>query len=121
LALHYRAAPEIEPEITRFAQKAVAESGGVLRWIGGKMVVELVPLDYGKGPAIAAFLADPPFRGRPPVFLGDDLTDEEGFAEIRRRDGTAIRIGPPAADTLADFALPGVAAALAWLSGETTG
>lgn len=120
LALHYRAAPELEPEIARFAERAVAESDGALRRIGGKMVVELVPLDYGKGQAIAAFLAEPPFRGRPPVFLGDDVTDEEGFAEIHWRNGIAIRVGPSVADTLAGFALPDVAGALAWLSGATT-
>ena len=121
LALHYRAAPELRQKVTRFAERVVAVSGGPLRLIGGKMVVEVMPRDYGKGRAIAAFLAEPPFRGRMPVFLGDDLTDEEGFAEIKRRNGRAIRVGPPAAGTLAGYALPDVAAALAWLSGESSG
>jgi len=121
LALHYRAAPELRQKVTRFAERVVAESDGALRPIGGKMVVELVPRVFGKGRAITAFLAEPPFCGRVSVFLGDDLTDEEGFAEIKRRNGIAIRVGQPAVDTLAAYALPDVAAALAWLSGTSPG
>ncbi|HEX3538765.1 MAG TPA: trehalose-phosphatase [Stellaceae bacterium] len=118
LALHYRAAPELRQEVTRFAEQVAAESSGALRLVCGKMVAELVPRDFGKGRAIAAFLAEPPFRGRVPVFLGDDLTDEEGFAEIRRRKGVAIRVGSPDAETLATYTLPDVAAVLAWLSND---
>ena len=67
--------------------------------------------------AIAAFLAEPPFLGRRPVFVGDDATDEDGFAEIERRSGIAIRVGPIAAST-ARYRLPSVAAVLAWLAGR---
>jgi trehalose 6-phosphate phosphatase len=115
LALHFRAVPEQEPDVVRFAEQAVAESGHGLRLLPGKMVMELVPCGFGKGQAIAAFLAEPPFRGRVPVFVGDDNTDEEGFAEIARRNGIAIRVGPAAAETAAACALPDVAAVLAWL------
>ena len=52
-----------------------------------------------------------------PVFLGDDTTDEDGFAEIVRRNGVAIRVGEPSAPTAAAYSLPSVAAAREWLGG----
>jgi trehalose 6-phosphate phosphatase len=116
LALHYRGAPRRASEVAGFAQQAVAESGQSLRAIAGKLVMELVPRGYGKGRAVAAFLAEPPFRGRIPAFLGDDVTDEEGFAEVARHQGVAIRVGPADAETAAQYALPDVGTALAWLA-----
>ncbi|HTT78985.1 MAG TPA: trehalose-phosphatase, partial [Stellaceae bacterium] len=115
LALHYRAAPERGDEILREAERLVEQSGGALRLIAGKMVVEVQPRLYGKDGAIAAYMAELPFRGRRPVFLGDDTTDEDGFAEVNRRGGLSVRVGDPAAPTLAEFVLPSVDAARAWL------
>jgi trehalose 6-phosphate phosphatase len=115
LALHYRDAPERGAAVREAAERLVQQSGGVLRLIAGKMVVEVQPRLYGKGGAIAAFMAEAPFYGRRPVFLGDDTTDEDGFAEVNRRGGLSIRIGAAAA-TLARYALPSVGAARAWLA-----
>ena len=81
------------------------ETRSGLRLITGKMVVEFQPRGVNKGLAIAAFLAEPPFLGRRPVFVGDDTTDEDGFAEIRRRGGIAVRVGPPR-ETAATTACP---------------
>jgi trehalose 6-phosphate phosphatase len=89
----------------------------LLRLIAGKMVIEFQPHGADKGAAIAAFLGEPPFLGRCPVFVGDDVTDEDGFAEINRRGGIAIRVGP-AAKTRAGYGLRSVAAVLAWLAGN---
>jgi trehalose 6-phosphate phosphatase len=115
LALHYRAAPEKEDEILDRAGRLMRAAGGGLRLIAGKMVVELQARQHDKGNAIAVFLGEPPFLGRCPVFLGDDATDEDGFAEVNRRGGFSIRVGSPTAATTAMYALPSVAAALAWL------
>jgi trehalose 6-phosphate phosphatase len=121
LAVHYRAAPEKAAEICDIAAGLAGEDGDCLRVIAGKMVVELQPRCYGKGGAIAAFMAEPPFAGRLPVFLGDDTTDEDGFAEINRRGGVSIRIGSPARATAASHVLPSVEAALEWLAGRSPG
>lgn len=115
LALHYRAAPERAEEIRAFSQDLARHAGPALRLIAGKMVVEFQPRSADKGAVIAAFLAEPPFLGRRPVFVGDDATDEDGFAEIERRGGIAIRVGPPA-ETRAGWRLPSVRAVLAWLA-----
>jgi trehalose 6-phosphate phosphatase len=117
LALHYRAAPEAEAAIRDAAERLLREAGDALRLIPGKMVVEFQPRHHSKGGAIAAFMAEPPFRGRVPVFLGDDTTDEAGFAEVNCRGGLSIRVGAPSGDTAAVYGLPSVRAALDWLAG----
>ena len=117
LALHYRAAPESAVEVRALAETLLRQAGSALRLIVGKMVVEFQPRGLNKGTAIAAFLSESPFLGRRPIFLGDDATDEDGFAEIDRRGGVAIRVGEPA-KTRASYALPSVAAVLTWLVGD---
>jgi trehalose 6-phosphate phosphatase len=115
VALHYRAAPQREAEICAYAEALDGEAAPQLRLIAGKMVVEFQPLNANKGLAIAAFMGEPPFFGRTPVFVGDDTTDEDGFAEIHRRGGIAVRVGAPR-ETAATHSLPSVDAVLAWLA-----
>jgi trehalose 6-phosphate phosphatase len=115
IAVHYRAAPTRADELRERIGVLIREHGAGLRVIAGKMVFELQPAHHGKDGAIAAFLAEPPFFGRSPVFLGDDTTDEDGFAEINRRGGVSIRVGPAMAETAAHYTLPAVAAVHAWL------
>jgi trehalose 6-phosphate phosphatase len=121
LALHYRAAPQRETEIRAVVEALHREIGSVLRLISGKMVVEFQPRSADKGRAIAAFLAEAPFLGRRPIFVGDDTTDEDGFAEIRRRGGLAVRVGPFDRATAANYCLPSVETVLAWLASGGSG
>jgi trehalose 6-phosphate phosphatase len=114
LALHYRNAPAAAEAARRVAESAVADSDGALVLLQGKMVYELKPPGVDKGKAIAALLEEPPFAGRTPVFAGDDLTDEAGFATINRRGGVSIRIGN-GRPTAAAFGFADVAALQAWL------
>jgi trehalose-phosphatase len=92
LALHYRQAPELEPLCLQAMQAAVQESPG-LTLLRGKMVVEAKPGGASKGHAIEAFMQEAPFAGRRPVFVGDDFTDEVGFATVQRLQGLGIKIG----------------------------
>jgi trehalose 6-phosphate phosphatase len=117
LALHYRAVPEREAQIRAYAEALHREAGAALRLIAGKMVVEFQPRNVNKGRAIAAFLAEPPFIGRRPVFVGDDTTDEDGFAEINRAGGVTVRVGT-AGETAANYGLRSVGKVLAWLAGN---
>src|SRR5215472_2079439 len=78
LALHYRLAPAYAASVCRLARRLAAEEPR-LRVILGRKVVEFQPRGSDKGAAIAAFLAEPPFAGRRPVYAGDDATDEDGF------------------------------------------
>ena len=92
VALHYRMAPELEPLCLKAMQDAVAESPGVVL-LRGKMVVEAKPGGASKGRAIEDFLQEPPFAGRRPVFIGDDVTDEVGFSTVQRLGGLGIKVG----------------------------
>ena len=113
IALHYRLVPELAGAICALADVAVAASCGALRAIKGKMVVELVPCGVGKGAAITAILQEPPFHGRVPVFVGDDVTDEDGFSAVEALGGVSVRVGVGA--STAAFRLATVADVLAWL------
>jgi len=73
-------------------QDAVDHSPG-LALLRGKMVVEAKAEGATKGRAIEAFLAEPPFAGRKPVFIGDDVTDEAGFIAVQRLGGLGVKVG----------------------------
>ena len=91
LALHFRQRPELAGEALA-ALEAAAQAPG-LAVQQGKMVVELKQAGHSKATAIAALLARPPFAGRTPVFVGDDLTDESGFEFVNAQGGVSIRVG----------------------------
>lgn len=112
LSLHYRHAPELEALCLQVMQAAVAQSSG-LQLMQGKCVIDLKLTGFNKGTAIAAFMAEPPFAGRVPVFAGDDVTDEDGFAAVQRLGGQAVKVGPGATSALHRCA--GVPALATWL------
>ncbi|GAB6053907.1 trehalose-phosphatase [Magnetospira thiophila] len=101
IALHYRLAQEAEAA-AREITAAVCESlGAHYHVLAGKMVFEIKPDGANKGRAVAHFMGLSLFQGRKPVFIGDDVTDEDGFAVVNRLGGRSIRIGDPAAPTCA--------------------
>lgn len=112
VALHYRRAPNLAAYAQHLMRRAVAGTGYAMQ--KGKCVAEARPMEADKGRAIARFMAEPPFRGRRPVFIGDDLTDEAGFTMVNRLGGLSIKVGPGA--TRARWRLPHVAAVRAWLA-----
>ena len=113
LALHYRLAPQLAAYVHRLMPRMVGLAGAGLELQRGKRVVEIKPAGIDKGTAVAEYLAEPPFKGRRPVFIGDDLNDEHGFAEVNRLDGISIKVGK--GPSCARFRLPGVAAVHLWL------
>jgi trehalose 6-phosphate phosphatase len=92
VALHCRERPEYEPELARLAPEIAARFPG-FELQPGSFVYEFKPRGMDKGVAIASFLEEAPFRGRTPVYLGDDLTDEHAFVVVNQRGGTSIRVG----------------------------
>lgn len=113
LAFHWRADPLAAADFEGLAATALMELHGY-HLQHGDHVVELRPAGADKGSAIAAFMAEPPFAGRLPVFVGDDLTDEHGFEEVNLRNGVSILVGSRA-QSAARHALHDVAAVHRWL------
>jgi trehalose 6-phosphate phosphatase len=106
IAVHYRQTPQKwVPELESIVTQVAASSPG-LRLGAGKMVFELRPdLDWDKGVALKWMVQNAgPSRGDVvPVYLGDDVTDEDGFGAIRDR-GVAVVVGE-GSETWADFRL----------------
>jgi trehalose 6-phosphate phosphatase len=116
LALHFRRVPHLSADV-RDVMKVVRERlGSDFLLQGGKCVFELRPAGRSKGTSIAEFMQRPPFRGRTPVFLGDDLADEEGFAVVNAMNGVSVRVGEPGV-TLARHRLHNVSEVIRWLEG----
>jgi trehalose 6-phosphate phosphatase len=76
--------------------------------------LELTPRGYSKRGAIESFMRVPPFAGRVPLFIGDDVTDEEGFEAVNALGGYSVRVGDLAA-TAAKFRFSNVSTVVAWL------
>lgn len=111
-ALHSRANPPVEEHCALFLDDLAARHGLAVK--RGKFVAELVRPGADKGAAVRAFMSAPPFAGAMPVFVGDDVTDEDGFAEAMRHGGLAITVGPRDS-RLAAYGLADPAAVHHWL------
>jgi trehalose 6-phosphate phosphatase len=113
VAVHYREAPDLADVAEQAARAAADRHGLVLQ--PGKMVFEVRQGGADKGSALRDFMALPPFRGSRPVFVGDDHTDEAGFAAAAALGGYGVLVGEPRA-TAATHRLPDLAAVEAWLA-----
>ena len=100
IALHFRGAPLLEAELVPLLERLVSELGHDFELQAGKMVLEIKPTGKDKGTAIEEFMQEHPFRGRVPIFIGDDLTDEYGFALVNRLGGHSIKVGAGASVAL---------------------
>jgi trehalose 6-phosphate phosphatase len=121
LALHYRMAPDLQQVAQEAMEMALKRAGPGYALLDGKMVIELKAAGISKSHAIAAFMSEPPFHGRAPIFVGDDHTDEAGFEYVNRVGGLSIQIGATPSRG-AKCHLPDVPALHAWLGsllGET--
>ncbi len=112
VALHYRLEPTLEPVVEVFAADLARRTD--LKLQRGVMVVEFLTPGMDKGRAIRAFMVEPPFSGTIPVFVGDDLTDEDGFRVVRAFGGTGVLVGG-LRETYADYRLGNVEAVHHWL------
>src|SRR3546814_5690882 len=84
LALHFRNAPGCGPAAEALLRSLIGPGPSPLELKRGKMVLEVKPGSVDKGTAVAAFMEEPPFAGRRPVFIGDDVTDEDGDRKSTR-------------------------------------
>lgn len=99
--LHYRLTPELGAEAAALMAGLAAEQPLAFTLLEARMAWELRPRGPSKATAVHALMARAPFVGRVPVFIGDDVTDEEGMAAARSHGGHGWRLqdafGDPAA------------------------
>jgi len=115
IAVHYRQAPHLGGAVGEAADALCARFPELVR-VNGKMVVELKADGAHKGDAVRAFLHEPPFAGRRPVYVGDDVTDEDAFKAVNGLGGVSLRVGA-AQDTAAAYVLDDVPRLYRWLAG----
>lgn len=105
LTVHFRLAPDLEDEVVRALEGFARDHDLMVQH--GKMVAEIKSATSSKGAAIRHFMETPPFAERQPLFIGDDLTDEHGFAGVAALGGISVKVG--AGKTIAHHRLADVA------------
>jgi len=93
LALHFRLAPEFESGVRQIVAALAKAMGANYHVQEGSMVLEIKPCGFTKATAAKKFMQEPPFSGRTPVFVGDDLTDQAGFRIVEALGGISIAVG----------------------------
>lgn len=112
-AVHYRARPELEDDVLLFVGELQRDAPSEVEILLGNRVFEIKPGIASKGLAIELFMGEPPFAGRTPVFVGDDVTDEAGFRAVNALGGVSVKVGN--APTIARWRLGGTGDVLGWL------
>ena len=115
VAVHYRLAPEREAEVRDLVEAAVAQDRAGFEVLPARMAFEIRHRGLSKAAAVEQLMPRPPFVGRIPVFVGDDVTDEDGFRVVNRIGGHSIKVGE--GTSAARWRLSDPAAARAWLAG----
>ncbi len=94
LALHYRLAPHAEKAIYEAVSLIRADlPNAPIEVLPGKCVCEIKPSGFNKASGVIELLSHAPFKGRRPVFIGDDVTDESVFAIMPDFGGLAFSVG----------------------------
>ncbi len=112
VAFHYRLSPDVREVLARRIEAILEDDLKDFDMRPGKMIWEVRRNGIDKGKAVEALMANPPFRGRVPVFVGDDETDLDGFAGVRRLGGMAL----PVRDLTPGPGFDGPAEVRAWLA-----
>ena len=108
IALHYRQAPhlghavrdEVSAVCARFPSTAI-------EILPGKSVVEVKQPSFNKGTAVRELMRHAPFKGRRPIFIGDDVTDEAAFAVMPEFGGIGFSVGREMNGISGTFETPG--------------
>lgn len=111
-AIHYRRAPAMRDAAHELAERLADKHS--LHLQHGHDMVEVRVAGVDKGTAIEELMRKSPFAGHRPVFLGDDVTDEDGFRAVEAAGGSGILVGADR-PTVASHRLPGVRAVNDWL------
>jgi trehalose 6-phosphate phosphatase len=107
LALHYRLAPHAEKAIYAAVSLIRADlPDAPIEVLPGKCVCEIKHSGFTKASGVRELMTHPPFRGRKPFFIGDDVTDESVFGIMPDLDGIAFSVGRRARGVAGHFDAP---------------
>lgn len=112
LALHYRDAPDKGAVLEGAVDSIIAHTDGY-KLQHGKRVIEAKPITIHKGVALATMMNRDGFKGRRPLMVGDDVTDEDAMVEALRLGGEGAKVG--LGETIAGSRLDDVDAVWRWL------
>jgi len=116
-AIHFRARPDLAGPLWTLLQRLIDDETTLdLMLMEAQLAYEIKPRGFDKGAAIASFMTRPPFAGRTPLFIGNDATDDVGFAVVSDRGGIAYSVGARRSRTVAMF--PDPATVRRWLAGH---
>jgi trehalose 6-phosphate phosphatase len=104
--VHYRLAPSAEGPLRNIVKQLVDSAPISVTIMDAHYAIEIKSPSFDKGGAIATFLSTPTFRGRKPIFVGDDTTDESGCALVSARGGVAYSVGGPRPGAIGSFSAP---------------
>jgi trehalose 6-phosphate phosphatase len=94
LALHYRLAPQLGGDVVKTVAAICAKWGcDTIDILPGKSVIEIKPRGFDKGSGLCELMTHPPFKGRQPIFIGDDTTDDAAFAVLPHFHGIGFSVG----------------------------
>lgn len=92
IAVHYRAAPDLEPELLNLLRSMVGADNAEFCLSPAHRCWEIRPRGIHKGTAVRRLMRERPFAGRLPVFVGDDVTDEDGMRAAEALGGIGIDV-----------------------------
>jgi trehalose 6-phosphate phosphatase len=90
--LHYRAVPALGPALREAALALIAPLADQFQLMEALMAWEVRPRGADKGSAVTTLMTEAPFAGRQPIFIGDDVTDEDGMRAARALGGAGLRV-----------------------------
>ncbi len=100
LVLHYRLCPEAGPALRQALREILNDDDALFTVMSAHMAWELKPRAADKGRAVNRVMARPPFVGRVPIYVGDDVTDEDAIDAACALGGIGLRV----ADSFGDAA-----------------
>jgi trehalose 6-phosphate phosphatase len=115
VAVHYRQAPHLGHDVRDEVSAVCARfTSARLEILPGKSVVEVKQPSFNKGTAVRELMQHEPFKGRRPIFIGDDVTDEAAFDVMPEFDGVGFSVGREVQGIAGTFETP--AAVRRWIA-----
>jgi trehalose 6-phosphate phosphatase len=93
VAVHYRSAPERKAEVEELVTRLAAQDSKSFEALPARMAFEIRNRTLTKAVIVRSLMTHAPFKGRVPVFVGDDVTDHDGFRAVEEKGGIALDVG----------------------------